>query len=92
MWTIPPKTERALLEHSTSLSRIKPVATVEQAQLCRDVMSKMRIDGIILDYIVDLVRASRDRSHGVLPDGLILELLSSGQSGPRIRFESLCPS
>ena len=59
------ETERALLEHSTSLSRIKPVATVEQLQLCRDVMSKIRIDGIILDYIVDLVRASRDKSHGV---------------------------
>ena len=59
------ETERALLEHTASLSKIKPVATVAQLQLCRDVMTKIRIDGIVLDYIVDLVRTSRDKSSGV---------------------------
>ena len=28
-------------------------------------MSQIRIDGIVLDYIVDLVRASRDKSSAV---------------------------
>lgn len=59
------ETERALLERQTSLSQVQSVASVAQLQLCRKVMSQIRIDGIVLDYIVDLVRASRDKSSGV---------------------------
>lgn len=58
-------TERALLERQISLSDVQAVASAQDLDLCRRVMSQIRIDGIILDYIVDLVRTSRDKSSAV---------------------------
>ena len=70
------ETERALLERQTSLSQVQSVASAAQLQLCRKVMSQIRIDGIVLDYIVDLVRASRDKSMLSFQSGLIWGLAS----------------
>lgn len=58
-------TERQLLEHRKQVTDIGSMATKEQLMMCREVVSKIPIEPIILDYIVDLVRTTRDNTSGV---------------------------